>query len=98
MKLLRSPFAVQGAYNWVDVRDVVTATLAAAERGRRGERYLLSGCALSVRALCEMLAECAGGRRPLATVPASALALALPIVSAYARLTGSRPQSEDPEG
>jgi dihydroflavonol-4-reductase len=91
LALLRSPFASEGAYNWVDVRDVVAGTLAAAERGRRGERYLLSGERLSVRALAELLAERGGGRRPLATVPVRALAWALPWVTAYARLTKRRP-------
>lgn len=91
LALQRSPFATEGAYNWVDVRDVVAGTLAAAERGRRGERYLLSGERLTVRELAELLAEHAGGRRPRATIPVRVLATALPWVSAYARLTKRRP-------
>jgi dihydroflavonol-4-reductase len=91
LKLQRSPFATEGAYNWVDVRDVVAGTVAAAERGRRGERYLLSGERLTVRALAELLADQAGGRRPRATIPVRALAWALPWVSTYARWTKRRP-------
>jgi dihydroflavonol-4-reductase len=91
LKLQRRPFATEGAYNWVDVRDVVAGTVAAAERGRRGERYLLSGERLTVRALAELLADQAGGRRPRATIPVRALAWALPWVSTYARWTKRRP-------
>jgi dihydroflavonol-4-reductase len=39
----RLPALVEGGFDWVDVRDVVAAALAAAERGRAGESYLLSG-------------------------------------------------------
>jgi dihydroflavonol-4-reductase len=39
----RLPALIDGGYNWVDVRDVVDGMLAAERRGRRGERYLLTG-------------------------------------------------------
>lgn len=39
----RIPFVPTGGLNFVDVRDVALAFVAAAERGRPGERYLLGG-------------------------------------------------------
>jgi dihydroflavonol-4-reductase len=39
----RLPALIDGGYNWVDVRDVVDGMLAAERKGRRGERYLLTG-------------------------------------------------------
>jgi dihydroflavonol-4-reductase len=39
----RMPVVIEGGFNWVDVRDVVHGAIAAAERGRSGERYLLTG-------------------------------------------------------
>ncbi len=39
----RLPALINGGYNWVDVRDVVRGSIAAEQRGRTGECYLLSG-------------------------------------------------------
>jgi dihydroflavonol-4-reductase len=39
----RLPALVPGGYNWVDVRDVSRGTISAIEKGKKGERYLLSG-------------------------------------------------------
>ena len=43
----RLPATVAGGFDWVDVRDVVAALLAAEERGRTGENYLVGGHLLS---------------------------------------------------
>lgn len=85
------PAAVAGGYNWVDVRDVVLGTLAAEERGRTGERYLLSGHVCTLREVMGYLAEQSGRRKPVVTLPRALLWLGLPFVSLVARLTGARP-------
>lgn len=87
----RLPVALAGAYNWVDVRDVVSGALAAEERGRTGERYLLSGHVCTLRELANQLAESSGGQRPRVTLPRALLWLGLPFVSLAARVTGARP-------
>jgi len=87
----RVPVALAGAYNWVDVRDVVAGALAAQERGRTGERYLLSGHVCTLRELASLLAEHGGGPKPLVTLPPALLWLGLPFVSLASRLTGKRP-------
>jgi dihydroflavonol-4-reductase len=87
----RAPLAVAGAYNWVDVRDVVAGALAAEQRGRTGERYLLSGHVCTLRELATHLAQQTGARSPLVTLPRALLWLALPFVALAARLRGSRP-------
>ncbi|MGL5955907.1 MAG: NAD-dependent epimerase/dehydratase family protein [Brevinema sp.] len=40
---------LSGAYNFVDVRDVVQGIIAAGQKGRIGERYILSGHLLSIK-------------------------------------------------
>ena len=51
---------VDGAYDFVDVRDVADGLIAAAENGRRGESYILSGQKISVRYLLETVREVTG--------------------------------------
>lgn len=55
-------FYVDGAYDFVDVRDVVAGMLAAFQRGRRGESYILSGRKSSVRYILETVREVTGRR------------------------------------
>ena len=51
---------VDGAYDFVDVRDVADGLIAAAEKGTRGESYILSGKKISVRYLLETVREITG--------------------------------------
>lgn len=51
---------VDGAYDFVDVRDVADGLIAAAENGKRGESYILSGQKISVRYLLETVREITG--------------------------------------
>ena len=60
----------------VDVRDVAAGHLAAAERGRPGERYVLGGHCTSWVELLEQVGELSGRRYPLGVLPPEAVALA----------------------
>ncbi len=53
-------FYVDGAYDFVDVRDVANGLISAAENGKRGESYILSGNKISVRYLLETIREITG--------------------------------------
>jgi dihydroflavonol-4-reductase len=52
--------SVNGAYNYVDVRDVVAGILAAFEKGKSGEMYILSGDRLTMRDYISYLKEFSG--------------------------------------
>ncbi len=54
-------FTVDGAYDFVDVRDAAHGLVLAAEKGRRGETYILGGGRLTVREVAECIWEEAGG-------------------------------------
>ncbi len=82
---------VNGGFNWVDVRDVVSSVIRAAETGRPGETYLLGGHWLSIRGLARVAAEVTGVRAPLFTAPMWAARLGAPLILLAARLTGTRP-------
>lgn len=69
----RMPLSVDGGYEWIDVRDVATGLIAAAERGRSGEVYLLNGAWASMTDVVKAVTEAAGVRGPYATVPRALL-------------------------
>jgi dihydroflavonol-4-reductase len=58
------PFYPDGQVNVVDVRDVAAAHVAAVERGRPGERYILGGENMTFRQMLTVAAEQAGRRPP----------------------------------
>lgn len=83
----RLPVTVRGSFDWVDVRDVAAALIAAATRGRTGENYLVGGHGASVAELGRLAAEVSGSRPPRLVVPLRPVRLA---AGAAVRLTGTR--------
>ena len=86
-----APVIVEGGFDWVDARDVARSALAAAERGRRGERYLLGGHWRSLVELAAMLAALQGRRAAHRCAPMWAARLGAPAVEGWARLRGTEP-------
>ncbi|NLA10783.1 MAG: SDR family oxidoreductase [Firmicutes bacterium] len=62
-------FIVDGAYDFVDVRDVADGMIRAAEKGRSGEIYILSGHRISLHRLSKITQQAASRRSPLLVVP-----------------------------
>ena len=58
-----------GGINFVDVRDAATGILAAMDRGRPGERYLLGGVNWSCSQFLKELAKLSGRTAPMMTSP-----------------------------
>lgn len=86
----RPTLYVDGAYDFVDVRDVADGLIAAAEKGRRGESYILSGHKISVRYLLETVREITGKRFFKLKIPfdlAKFAALFTPMYYSHARVT-----------
>jgi dihydroflavonol-4-reductase len=83
----RMPITVKGSFDWVDVRDVAAALIAATDHGRTGENYLVGGHRASVTELGRMAADVAGGRPPRLVVPLAPVRLA---AVAAVRLAGPR--------
>ncbi len=53
------PMGMQGSFNLCDVRDLAAGTIAAIDRGRIGECYILANETVTLKEMCEMLhAEC----------------------------------------
>jgi dihydroflavonol-4-reductase len=81
----------RGRNNFVDVRDVARGTWAAAQRGRRGERYILGGDNLSYAEVFALIAEVTGGRPPAFVAPAPLARLVGWVGDVRGALTGRTP-------
>jgi dihydroflavonol-4-reductase len=65
----RVPGYVEGTVNVVDGRDVAMGNVAAARRGKPGQRYLLGGHNLAIRKVLTVASEAAGRRPPGVKLP-----------------------------
>jgi dihydroflavonol-4-reductase len=65
----RVPGWTPGYNNFVDARDVARGLIAAWQRGRRGERYILAGHDMMYRDVMRRIAEIAGTPPPRLRVP-----------------------------
>jgi len=54
---------LRGGYNFVDVRDVAVGIRLAAEKGRRGECYILSGSEITVKELLDEISVLSGRKK-----------------------------------
>jgi dihydroflavonol-4-reductase len=88
----RPMFFVEGAYDFVDVRDVVDGLIAARERGRRGESYILSGQKLSVRYLLATVREVTGKAFSSIKIPFSLAEIAARYTPWYYRRLKIKPR------
>ena len=87
----RIPVLVAGGYDWVDVRDVVSATMAAETQARCGENYLVSGHWHTVRELAELSWQATGVPAPRLQFPMFAARLWAPCQVVLDRCRGRSP-------
>jgi dihydroflavonol-4-reductase len=84
------PACVRGGYDFVDVRDVAKGCILAAEYGKKGQGYILSGTNISLRDLLALMGKYCG-RKPIPALPGFLAKLAVPFIGAYSRARGTRP-------
>jgi dihydroflavonol-4-reductase len=85
------PGLVAGGYDWVDVRDIVSGTVAAIEKGRTGERYLLSGKWLALPDMVKIIAMHYDIKNNWAILPYWLAELGVPFLKAYAHMRRVEP-------
>lgn len=86
----RLPACVKGGYDLVDVRDVAEGCITAAERGRNGECYILSGGYHEIREVLSIAALLCGRNVP-PTIPMPMVRMAEPLLVFWAKRRGKRP-------
>jgi dihydroflavonol-4-reductase len=88
----RFPVYVEGAYDFVDVRDVANGIISAAERGGTGQGYILSGEILSVSRMVRLLEEKSGVPAPSVRLPQWVARGAAVFTPLLASVTGKKPR------
>lgn len=85
------PMGISGTFNLCDVRDLAAGTISAADRGRRGECYILGNDAIGFRDFCRIVAEEADCKAPKAFLPTAAANLIAKLSEMSAKKTGKKP-------
>jgi len=82
---------VDGAYDFVDVRDVAKGLILACKNGKCGESYILSGEQISVQELLFELEKITGMKAPYLKVPLRIVKAVSKISPLYYKFTGKEP-------
>ncbi len=82
---------VEGAYDFVDVRDVARGHRLALERGKTGQIYILSGHQIQLFQLKEMVQKIVGFRTPTINIPAKLAKFGAALATIYYRLAKKKP-------
>ena len=83
---------VDGAYDFVDVRDVARGMILAAVRGQAGKVYILSGEKVAINTLQELVRSRAGMRPSSLKIPMKLAMFFANFTPLYCRLTGAKPR------
>jgi len=65
----RIPAVVKGGQDWVDVRDIAAGVVAAMERGKSGEKYLLGSEFFTIQELSKLIGEIFQRKTPSLALP-----------------------------
>jgi dihydroflavonol-4-reductase len=83
---------IEGAYDFVDVRDVARGMILAVEKGRSGEVYILSGEQIKINRLKDLVQKVMGFATATIMIPLSIAKLAARMTPLYYRLTRQTPK------
>ncbi|MDD6194786.1 MAG: NAD-dependent epimerase/dehydratase family protein [Lachnospiraceae bacterium] len=85
------PMGIDGSFNLCDVRDLAAGTIAAADKGRKGECYILGNEEVSFKDFMEMVVAESGCRPIKKFLPIKVANLIASVLEKQARKTGKEP-------
>jgi dihydroflavonol-4-reductase len=85
-------FYVDGAYDFVDVRDVAQGLALASERGQTGESYILSGERLTVLGMIKTVQEVIGKKLLTLRIPMQLARISARFTPLYYQFSRSKPR------
>ena len=88
----RMKMAINGAYDFVDVRDVANGHILAAQKAKPGSNYILSGERITMKDMFGMLEAITGTKAPGIDIPFWLAKAYCAFTPAYYRLSGKTPR------
>lgn len=85
------PMGMAGSFNLCDVRDLADGCIAAADKGRKGECYILGNDAVTFKRMCQILEKQSGCRGPKFFLPLGLARVIAKQMEAKAKKTGGKP-------
>lgn len=85
------PMGISGTFNLCDVRDLAAGMIAAADKGKQGECYILGNEAISFKEFCRLVSEEANCKAPKAFLPIPVANLIAKLSEMRAKRTGVKP-------
>lgn len=87
----RMPVGIDGSFNLADVRDLADGVIAAVERGRKGESYILANREVTFREFAQLVQQESGCKPMRGFLPCSVARVMAQVAEWAARLTGKMP-------
>lgn len=87
----RIPILIEGTYDFVDVRDVVSGTIAASKQGEAGDDYILSGYQITLKQLFSIISNLTGQKMPKVFLPNWLLKWFIPLSNFMAKRAKKSP-------
>ncbi len=84
------PALIPGGFDWVDVCDVVRAAVSAIDKGKTGERYLLSGNWHSLEELSSEINKHTKRKNPV-KISSLIAKIGIPFIYIYSKIIGTTP-------
>ncbi len=85
------PSLVKGGYDWVDVRDLVDATVAVLKDKVYGEPFLLSGNWATIKEIGQLVHQNGGKKPPAIELPLWVAYVGLPFLKTFSKITNRPP-------
>ena len=85
-------FMVEGAFDFVDVRDVAKGQILARDNGEPGETYILGGERIELKLLHKLVQKVTGKETPLITFPLPIAMIVAPMAELYYKITKTKPR------
>jgi dihydroflavonol-4-reductase len=88
----RVSFLVEGAFDFVDVRDVALGQILARDLGMPGEAYILGGERIELTLLHDLVKNVTGKDTKVISFPLPVALIVAPMAELYYKLTKTRPR------
>jgi dihydroflavonol-4-reductase len=85
------PAGIKGSFNLCDARDLAAGCIAAADKGKAGECYILGNGVITLKEMCDLLAEETGCKKIPFYLPLGLAKFAAMIMEKQAKKSGKRP-------